>query len=227
MSRKNKKSKRYTFKIAIGILIVGVFTLCGVYYFISQTKKEKQFVYSPSYSYVTPTSFATPTPSEPTGPVHQYVSENLGISFTYPSTSWKITPHEIGSKIFFLQGETGDGDDIEVIHLSFPANTIKQAIEEQFLTGISPKDCFVVTNYNNNLNAPDSFEEAIISYPGDYGQDNVPSEYFKCPPHYTHTNVSYFIMDPKHPSTLIYINEGQQPLAGVGPMITTTIKVLH
>jgi hypothetical protein len=166
--------------------------------------------------------------SSPTVSISSYktfTSDILGISFSYPPTSWDITPRVIGTKIFF---GSDTGQFIQVIHLSHPENSIESAIKNTVLNGYSDEDCQVVTEKPGNRGFGLNMESATITFPGnDYGDEYQPTEAF-CPKGYINKGgIFYFIMDKKHPSTLIFISESQQPLAGIGSPLTNTIKVIH
>lgn len=178
---------------------------------------------------VTNTPTSTVAPPSPTTQIPSsyktFTSNDLGISFSYPSVSWNITPQAEGSKIFF---GNDTGQFIQVFHLLQPANNIESAIKNTVLKGYSDEDCQVVTGSPGSRGFGLNMEFATITFPGnDGGDENQPAEAF-CPQGYVNKGgLFYFIMDKNHPSILLFIAESQQPLAGVGSQITTSIKVLY
>jgi hypothetical protein len=73
-----------------------------------------------------------------------------------------------------------------------------------------------------------TIELAYITFPGNTGGDEYQAGEGKCPRGYINkAGLYYFLMDKNHPSTLLFISESQQPLAGVGYPITTSIKFLQ
>ena len=158
----------------------------------------------------------------------------MGISFSYPTVSWNITPHETGSKIFF--GADSSNQFIQVFHLTQAASSIETAVRNTILAGYSEQDCLVVSGDSaKSYLASDArryfasnIEVAYITFPGNTGGDESQAGEDKCPKGYVNKGgLFYFIMDKNHPTTLLFISESQQPLAGVGPTITSSIKVLN
>ncbi len=225
----------------IGITaIVGVVLLIAAYLYYPYIRHALSRYNSSSpvplkTTYISHTVTPTITPSvtvTPTIVLNTYTSKALGISFSYPTTSWNIIPHEVGSKVFF-GGNTAQF--IQVFHLPQPASSIETAIRNTILERYSEQACPVVSGDSANqyfaTNARRYFasniELAYITFPGNDRGDEYQAGEDKCPKGYVNKGGQYyFMMDKNHPTTLLFISESQQPLAGVGYPIISSIKVL-
>lgn len=140
-----------------------------------------------------------------------YYSDELEVGFTYlspsPTSSIKIT--EEGNKIYLHmeKEEKEQGQSIEVFEKE-PRISLKEAIEQEFLKDIDPKDCFVEVSEKKE---GDKYVRAQISYP----KSDVEGEPWwaggeKCPENYKKTNGGqYFFMDENVPDKFLFIKLGQ------------------
>jgi hypothetical protein len=208
--------------------IAGVVLLIAAYPYIMRALSRNNVSSSvpPKITYLSPTITPTATVSlQPTITLNTYTSKALGISFSYPVVSWNITPHEVGSQIFF---GSDTGQFIQVFHLPHAASSIETAVRNTILEGYSQQDCSVVSEDSAKRGFASNIELGYITFPGNTGSDVYQAGEDKCPKGYVNKGgLFYFIMDKNHPTTLLFISESQQPLAGVGTTITSSIKVLN
>src|SRR5207249_4161629 len=102
------------------------------------------------------------------------------------------------------------------------ANSIETAIRNTILEGYSEQNCLVVSGAsaksyfatNARRSFADNIEVAYITFPGNDGGDEHQAGEDKCPGYINKGGLYYFMMDKNHPETLLFITEGQQPLAG-------------
>jgi len=167
----------------------------------------------------------TPTPTAvqessitDTGVANQkrYTNPRFGISFVFATTSLgePFDVKESGNKIYvydtkypYIQGQYVEAFQKDA------ADTLDQAIQKQFLSGISPKDCFVKNGVADaHASYPASYAVKTIGYPINENSD-APfwAQANKCPEAYTETNgIAYFLGDTKHPKTYLFFSIGQQ-----------------
>jgi hypothetical protein len=151
-----------------------------------------------------------------------YHSDKLGVEFTYdqifgyPSDP-PIKVAEIGNKIYVYSAndKPEEGQSIEVFQKD-PKISLQDAIEDKFLAGIDPKDCFVKTYANNDPmlsetspNLP-SYITAGIAYPPSDDPDAFGWDNSKCPKGYSETNgIQYFLENTDVPGKFLFIVVGQ------------------
>lgn len=140
-----------------------------------------------------------------------YYSDKLGIGFTYLplssgiDVSEKITEFE--DKIEFTSRFYHHS--IEVFPKD-PKMSFEQAIEDRFLQGYSPTDCFVVTNTIRGLPNPNHISAEIYFPDTDNPEDPWWQNSEKCPPKYSAINaVRYFLMNENVPDKFIFVEIGQ------------------
>jgi len=183
----------------------------------------------------TPTTSQQPTPTQPQlnlniifglsskeAGTKIYYSEKLGVGFTYLEAIYfkgaDVTVTEIGSKIYVhLSNENPEeGKSIEVFTKD-PDISFHKAIENKFLVGIDPKDCFVSTN---DVREPKllNYISAEISFP--YSTD--PNGWWglnsdRCPEYYSETKgVQYFLMNNDVAGKFLFVKLGQDVIASDG-----------
>ena len=144
-----------------------------------------------------------------------FTSGRIGIGFHFATTmpdDAKATLHtlEIGSKAYVyvsnMKPETGQS--IEMFEKT-PSDTLAQAIQKKFLTGIPSTDCFVRITVDPK--APANIVKATIAYPVP-SDSNDPAFTFgdKCPANYSESNgMAYFLLDTKYPDRFYYLSIGQ------------------
>jgi hypothetical protein len=161
---------------------------------------------------------------QPQSAVKTFTSDDLGISFTYNADqnadgSADTTAKQSGDKayVYYSASPMEQGQWVEKFSKD-PKDSLTAAIQKQFLTKYSSKDCYALnlTDYYKNFqveppNLPANVQEAVIAYP----QPADPADPFwqnaaKCPPTYSATNgISYFWMDSNHPNEYFFFSIGQ------------------
>lgn len=155
-----------------------------------------------------------------------YYSKKLGVGFTYAQFDAVPDPVEItetGNKIIV------SGQSIEVFEKDEDLS-LKEAIEERFLEGYDPADCFVTVYEDNDQGLPNHVS-AGISYPR-LDEENAPfwENAGKCPQGYSETNaILYFLMNKDVPGKFLFVAIGQDMVAtdGNDNSWTKSIRVLE
>lgn len=208
----------------LAVVLIGIIGLGGIFLTLQSNQRPTPLQHTTQNS---PTSSAATVTPQPTIALSTYTSNALGISFSYPSPTakWNVTPHEAGSKIFF---GSNTAQFIQVFHLPQPATSIEDAIRNTVLKGYSAQDCTVVSGVSGvKQQFASNIEVAYITFPGNDFSDMHQAAEYKCPKGYIKKGGSfYFMLDKDHPTTLLFISESQQPLAGAAFPITSSIKVL-
>jgi hypothetical protein len=142
-----------------------------------------------------------------------YTSPAFGISFTYAKTDGgkNVLVKETNDTIYvYMEGTSYDSGQSVQIFTKDAATTLKTAIEQQFLTGYAPADCFVEAITLSGQTDP-TWTHARITYPaGDVNAENPWANAEKCPARHTTTNgVSYFATNPALPTKFFYYRIGQ------------------
>jgi hypothetical protein len=154
----------------------------------------------------------------------KFTSNDLGVTFTYQSKAADnvvITVTEIGNKIYVhgTKEAPTSGQSIEVFDKDSKVS-IKQAIEQTFLKGISPQDCFVdIFDPKFNPGHPSSEINAGIGYPDPDPNNDTPAfaEPNKCPDEYEETNgIYYFMTDTNYPDRFFFVSIGQYSITSDG-----------
>lgn len=163
-----------------------------------------------------------------------FADTQLGISFVYPQQFSGIVPEvkKDGNKIYVFDSKFPytQGQYIEIFK-KLPSDSLDSAIQKQFLSGISPLDCFTKDYSSTNSNYPASYHQKTLGYNPDpnsdlpyWAQDN------KCPKPYPESNgISYFLGDDNHPNIFIFVSIGQYGIPvqeGSKTMWQDTIKFL-
>lgn len=179
-----------------------------------------------------------------------FYSDRLGVGFTYTSFSPDDHTHlptdevkaiEQGNKIYLdYIGRTDHNYSVEVFTKD-PKLTLEEAISKQFLSGYSPKDCFVksysvTTSLHSavmNFAPPTStnYVSAGISFPmtTDPNYDGPWWENNKCPAHYSESNViQYFMMNPAVPNKFVFVKDGNLSITsdGAGADWSNSIRII-
>ncbi|HEX5429598.1 MAG TPA: hypothetical protein VFX17_00785 [Patescibacteria group bacterium] len=157
--------------------------------------------------------------------IQTFTSSNLGVSFQYNPDqdgdgTADTTAAESGDKVYvyYTASPMEQGQWVEKFTKD-PSMSLADAIQKQFLSGVSSTDCFVAdmdsfyTQYGAQAPAsPQNFERDIIAYP--FPTD--PNQPFdanasKCPATYSlsSSGLSYFAMDKNHPDQYYFFNIGQ------------------
>lgn len=210
--------------LAIGTGIAGIGILVAIGGFLLGQKNDtlQKQTSAPVQTIVTttPTSGIVQEPfMQNTGVANQkrYTNPKVGISFVFSTSAFgedTLDVKEVGNKIYMYDTKYPytQGQYIEVFQKE-QADTLEQAIQKQFLSNISPKDCFVKdTKPDKYANFPASYVFKAIGYPVDENSD-VPAfaQSNKCPTPYTETNgIAYFLGDTKHPKMFLFFSIGQQ-----------------
>lgn len=209
--------------VAIGTGIVGIGVLVAVGGFLLGQKND--VLQKPAKVAVQAvTTTITPTPVQEasitdTGVANQkrYTNPKVGISFVFSTSAFgddTLDIKEVGNKIYMYDTKYPytQGQYIEIFQKD-AADTLDQTIQKQFLTNISPKDCFVKdTKPDNYTGYPASYVFKTIGFPVDENSD-VPmfAQANKCPVPYTESDgVAYFLGDTKHPKMFLFVSIGQQ-----------------
>ncbi len=154
-----------------------------------------------------------------------YYSEKLGIGFTYDDgigDTLKVS--EIGDKIYLhgINQEAVGGNSIEVFSKD-PGKSITEAIEDRFLQGYNPEDCYATAeDAPSEFNLPPGYIFSSISYPA---PDDPEAPWFenssKCPPNYSEINAAqYFLFNANVPIKYLFLKTGQDSMASDGRPIT-------
>jgi hypothetical protein len=206
--------------VTIGTGIVGIGILVAVAGFLLGQKNDvspKQTAAPVQATVATITPVQEPF-TQDTGVANQkrYTNPKVGISFVFSTSAFgddMLDIKEVGNKIYMYDTKYPytQGQYIEVFQKD-ATQTLDEAIQKQFLSGISPKDCFVKeTKADSYSGYSASFVFRTIGYPID---ENSDAPYFaqanKCPEPYTATNgLAYFLGDSKHPNTYLFVSIGQ------------------
>jgi len=210
---------------ALGTGIAGIGVLVAVGGFLLGQKNDstqKQAAAPVQTAAVTATitpALATETSITDTGVANQkrYTNPKVGISFVFSTSAFgddTLDIKEVGNKIYMYDTKYPytQGQYIEIFQKD-AADTLDQTIQKQFLTNISPKDCFVKdTKPDNYTGYPASYVFKTIGFPVDENSD-VPmfAQANKCPVPYTESDgVAYFLGDTKHPKMFLFVSIGQQ-----------------
>lgn len=208
--------------IGMGILGIGFIIALVGYLFAQNNNQQKTTTPVTATKPISPTTSPTPTKSlsssiEDTGVVNQkrYTNPGFGISFVFPGkfAGETLDVKELGNKIYLYDTKYPytQGQYIEVFQKN-PADTLEQAIQKQFLTDISPNDCFVKdAKPDQGANFPVNYEVKTLGYPVDPNSD-LPffAQPNKCPTPYAETNgMLYFLGDTKHPKIFLFFSIGQ------------------
>lgn len=143
---------------------------------------------------------------------NNYISQKLGISFSYSSSSASVIEKE--NKIYVGEkGKEEQGQWVQVFQKD-KNESMEDAVKKQFLSGISPSDCFVIPGSRNGNNYPSTYKIVEISFPKD---DSSETPWWaknnKCPVDYSQSNgISYFLEDTNHPSKYVFFSIGQYPI---------------
>lgn len=141
-----------------------------------------------------------------------HFSDSLGVGFTF--LAWPDGPAiavvESGNTISILD------QTIEVFDKD-PGISFQQAIEERFLAGYDPADCFVVLA-DSNEQGISTYHAAIISFPKTEDADSpwwANADY--CPADYSETNgLQYFLYNEDVPAKFLFVRIGQYSAASDG-----------
>lgn len=148
----------------------------------------------------------------------EYVSEKLGVKFTYSTITdttykWPVTITEEGNRIqFWVQpngGERSESHFLDVFEKD-PNDSFTDAIQKSVLANYNPDDC-VITIIRGDLMNPNN-QYASINVPNqtdlDLGQIYELAK--KCPDYYTATNfVGFFYYNTLHKDKFMYFSLGQ------------------
>jgi hypothetical protein len=202
-----------------------------------------------------PTDIPNITPIQAPASYTTYTSSKLGISFTY--NSFSPIPNgngqyfyisEIDDKIFlyenmktnkpflgtdadFLTSIAPGSKYVEVFNKD-PNQSLTDAIKQHFLAGYSQDDCIIKVNRYGHPREDETFQTASIILPvlPENNRAQLEALSNKCPKYSTPLyGVSYFMMDPAHPSKFLFVVDGQDNLpSGVGGLTwDRTIMVLQ
>jgi hypothetical protein len=158
--------------------------------------------------------------------IKTYVSQNLGISFSYKEkydNGEIISTKELGNKIYVYSSvmKPEQGQYIEVFSKD-PHDTLEAAITKMVLSGYSTSDCKITTG-SKNLSGSSFFPLpgyvfATISIPNTtYVNDpsELEPELKKCPIHYvSYGGLAYFVADQNHPNKFVFFSIGQYAITG-------------
>jgi hypothetical protein len=181
-----------------------------------------------------PTIAATPTVTPPPGVTElaqdglvTFTSTVFGLTFSYRPVQFGANVRTLmsGDKVYvyYTDAPPTNGQYVQVFHKA-PADSLRQAIQTQFLAGVSPKDCPIVDNWHPSEAAmPQSDVFAAIMLP--LALDNhlvfdvatAEVEAQKCPPTYTQNGGSaYFMEDTRHPDRFFFFKIGQYWIYSAG-----------
>lgn len=213
------KGRKSLFVVLIILAVVVAFS-AGVFAGYTFLQKNTQTQNADKLSSVEST--ATPTPSiadEGISYEKEYVSEKLGIKFTYstitdPTYKWPVRVVEEGNRIQIQYqpngGEFTTGQFVDVFEKD-PEDTLETAIQKSVLSGYSLDDCLIVTNPGDQMDSGARF--AVINVPNQQNLefDKVFELASKCPSDYTVTNFfAFFYSNPIHKDKLLYFSLGQE-----------------
>jgi hypothetical protein len=174
---------------------------------------------------LTPTGAVTPTKGVPEFPqssnpnLKRFISEKLGISFTYliSQNGQTIAAQEIGNKVYvyFTNAQATQGQYVEIFDKD-KNQTLEQAIKAQILKGYSESDCPIKpqTQY-----VPAGFTALSITLPISQSDepDAIQAKAAKCPSKYTaFGGMAYFMEDPSHPDKMLFLSIGQYLISTEG-----------
>ncbi|MDD2822642.1 MAG: prepilin-type N-terminal cleavage/methylation domain-containing protein [Candidatus Daviesbacteria bacterium] len=203
--------------VIIALVILLVAAVAGIIFFSNKTPQPAPIqgilTVTPTVSVVlspTVSVTSTPTPTKSYPGTTQYISPKLKVAFNYlvNQDGQKALVKESGSKIYvYIEGTSFDkGQYVEVFNKN-KSDTLAEAIEKQFLGGISKTDCFVAPYTVKSSLA--NYSADTISYPknADLGPGEIPA---KCPQKYSESNgISYFLADSNHPDKFLFFSIGQ------------------
>ncbi len=158
------------------------------------------------------------------GQIVTFTSDDLGISFKYNNDQdgdgkADTTAKQAQDKVYvyYTASPMEQGQWVQEFKKS-PSDSLTTAIQKQFLTSYSSKDCFAQTlqDYYASYGVatptiPAGVSEAVIAYPKTT-DPNAPywQNASKCPQTYTVSNgISYFYMDQNHPDKFFFFSIGQ------------------
>ncbi len=155
-----------------------------------------------------------------------FYSKNLGVGFTYLPFDFKPTV-EINESENKIMVDGSDGQWLEVFDKD-PNISLAQAIEQRFLSGYNPTDCFVkVSDYSESFQATQQelvdYNKAYINFPTTPNAPDAPwwENADKCPSVYTTTNgIAYFLYNKNVPSKYLFVSIGQYSAASDGSSLT-------
>ncbi len=192
----NKTQKRWIIQrlrhvFPFMFVIVGMLALAGG---ISVTKVFQQNTLPP-----------TSTLSQKPVPHISYTSNNLGVRFTYPiqvGGVLKFFTREIGNRIYlydnynkesfnqpfsgtdadFLKSIAPGAFSVEVFTKD-PQQSLADSIKQQFLSKYPGTDCFVHTTNNGHPRVDESYQTAVIDFPGhsNLTREQLNASVAKCP----------------------------------------------
>ncbi|MGE5298067.1 MAG: hypothetical protein ACM3KM_02805 [Acidobacteriaceae bacterium] len=199
---------KVTWYSKLGAVVVFVFAIAFGTYASLEFQKTKGTDVMDADLLVSNTPKEDPNKPLPEG-VKTYTSEKLGVKFNYLEKHGNPILEETGR--IFVGGLSGQWVQE---FAKDPNDSLKLAIEQKFLKGISSADCYVVTWKGGDEDwegYSKDFEFGTILYPID--TENPEKAWFdnnKCPKIYRATNgISYFLMDKKHPSKYFFFSIGQ------------------
>ncbi|HSW48235.1 MAG TPA: hypothetical protein VLG67_04095 [Candidatus Saccharimonadales bacterium] len=224
-----EKPKPYGRNLKRWILIylaIGAVIYAGVYYFVLAKQSTKP------YSAPVTKTLTTPTPPLSDN-IKTYTDQKLGITFKYLKKDPNVVAFPIAeNKVCITYDKTDSdcskGQYVEVFTKTAD-QTLKEAIEKQFLKGIDPKDCYVINiTREYNKNAPTNLEYDMITFPktNDSNDPFSQSTAIKCPEKYREKNgVIYFMADKNFPTRFAFFSIGQYAImAGKNTVWQATFK---
>ncbi len=153
------------------------------------------------------------------GTVKTYTSQKLGVKFQYnsrPDENTVVGVKESGKKIYVYVGTMApeSGQSVEVFS-KHTNETLAASIRRQILANYPSPVCKVEVAPSNIRGG---YQVAEISYPKSSDtEDPWFSNYRLCNPNYDQTNgMRYFLYDPKHPDTFVFLSIGQYGIPGPG-----------
>jgi len=226
-----KQNSLYTvFKyvaVGTGILGIGFLIALGGFLLAQNNQKTKTQGTTVQTQITAPASKApaiTTAPKDLTSTIKDngvsnqkvYTNPKFGIEFIFSDkfAGEKMDVKEAGNKIYVFDTKYPytQGQYIEVFDKDVSDN-LDQAMQKQFLTNISSKDCFVkISKPDSAAKFPVNFEVRTLGYPVDLSSD-LPSfaQSNKCPAPYAESNgLSYFLGDINHPKLYLFFSIGQQ-----------------
>lgn len=144
-----------------------------------------------------------------------YYSEALGVGFTY------LVPTGLNPEADVAVNEFGNtisvfGQSIEVFDKD-PSLSFKETIEQLFLSGYDPAECWVVLRENSEQRLP-FYVSAEITFPPPT-DPNTPwwENASACPQRYSQVNaMQYFVYNEKVTDTFLFVRVGQDSPASDG-----------
>lgn len=163
----------------------------------------------------------TPTPF----PHTTYTSSKLGISFTYKPLIYrqKFFIKEIGNTVYIYRDHlnqefTGSDDEFlktkipqsysVTVYNKNPRQSLQDAIKEQFLSGYDQNNCFIKPTRVGHPRLDQAYQTAVIAYSRNLANTRTEADALiaKCPKEVVGFMVRYFMMDPKHPNKLLFVD---------------------